>query len=556
MTDDNTKNLKGDKAYREDITGVADAYIRNGNANRFTPAEFAEEVLSHTIEENGRGTTPEAFLLNRADAKYLLKANNINLNVWANLLLKAPNNAVMGEIPQEVILQGVEEAFKAEKIALSRLKKIVGRASGQNYWYYRIADLLLPKEENGQKDFETVVVIIVNGVVQREYPLEGKGNEILFARDPIERGTLAEVPEGYKYFPYSEYSALEDIKNVIEALTKADTVEQIVPSNFYSIPSDPVISALSSVRTRTTAVELPSFGGGKIVRYATANGQKVQIADDTTAKGKDKPLTLEEITRAISNPNVGKLLDYAISKSVENGLAKTVRLYTDEVMILQGRTNKQSTIRAMKEAIKTMRSLEIITVDRETKRESNYGLVQEYDFPPQGAPFNPDITFSDKLYNAMQNATSYVQLSKKLQGINNTLAWRIARAVYEHKRVSLEKENEEKLSMQKIMEYCDLTRDVLKDKGQTKQLIINPILTAFEEIDDRGLFWVDFRKPRNKKLTEEEQNMIYEHTVDYDLFEQLVIIAHFEPEEEPNYDKARKGKRRYIERAKKKKKAK
>lgn len=555
MTDDNLKAFENDGAYREDITGVAEAYIRNGNANNYSPAQFAEITLLHTQEEAGRNITPDAFLLDRNDAKYLLKANNIQLNTWVQLLRKAPRGAVQGEIPESKYLDAVQEAFKEGKVGIPRLQKILKKVTGQNFWYYRVADMFFTPADNKGLEYETTVVIDFNGVVHHSYPLEGRGNDILFASDPVERGTLAEIPEGYKYLPYSEYTALIDIRDIVEKLTKANTAEQVLPTNYYEIPSDPVLSAVSSVRTRTTAVELPAFGGGKVIQYVTANGKKIQLTAGekglTKVTGNEKPIPIDEIMRAISSPNASKILDYSMSKSVEHGLAKTVTLDADEVMQLQGRTNKQSTIRAMKEGIRTLRSLEVVTQDEDTGRERNIGIYQDYEFPPQGASFKPTITFSDRFYEAMQRATSYAQFDKKIQALTG-LKYRIARVIYDHKRASLEHENENDLSMQKIMEYCDLTRDTLKDKGQTRQLIIEPILKAFDELDDAELFYAEFRKPRGKKLTEAELDTIYEHTVDFDLFTQLIVRAHMF--DEPDYDKVRRRKRNYIEKAKKAKK--
>lgn len=551
-----TDNISKDKIPVGDLTGVSMAYINNGNANNYSPAEFAEITLLYTREEAGRDTHPEAFLLGRNDAKYLLKANNVYLSVWTQIILtETKRGTTSAEIPNEILYTQVEEAFKKEKIALSRLQKILKKTKGQNYWCYRVAEMLLPLEDsNGPHDVEPTIVILLNNDIYRSYPLEdtGKGNDILFAPDPVERGTLAEIPEGYKYLPYSEFTALMDIRSIVEERTKADTEEQTQQSNFYSIPSNPVTSALSSVRTRTTAIEIPAFGGGTVTQYVTANGKRIQITLGdkglTKTRGNEKPVSLDVIMRAISSPNASKMLDLSMSKSVEHGLSKSVTLDVDEVMQLQGRTNKQSTIRAMKEGIRTLRSLEVVTQDESTGRERNVGILQDYEFPPQGASFKPTITFTDKFYESMQRATSYAQFDKKLQSLTG-LKYRIARAVYEHKRISLENRNEDDLSMQKIMEYCDVTRDTLKDKGQVRQLIIKPILSAFDELDDAELFYVEYRKPRGKKLTEEELDTIYNQTVDYDLFEQLVVRVHMY--DEPDYNNVRKNKRKHIEKAKK-----
>lgn len=543
MTADNLNSYEGDKAYLEDMTPPIG---QEPSETHLTPDQIAELRIAYSVDEDGREETPKAFLLNRSDAKYLLKASVANTNAWTRLLFDSAREnkkAVGGVIDETAILQEVEKAWKEQEISVSKLQRIYKKTEGKDFWTYRTASLLLPKEDNeGNQDFETTFVIFKNGVVLNSFPTEGdKGQAFLNASNPIDRGKIGEVPEGIKYLPYNEQAALDDMRTIVEALANKEKGVNIKEAlNLSIMPNSPVIDVFSEVGRQSIRE--------KVQGELSLKGE--QTSTVISSKGVSI-ISLSGNEDLLLSADTDRVLKVFIETAQQNGYKdQTCTIPIREVTQRIGLKDIKETGRKIAQALDELYacSLEWQGPDNyffKSRIASSAGII-----PRKGRGGSvATITFGKDFWEHLRSdRTGLYQIPKDATKIRDDNAYKMLLELFRLYRLNVGKKNEGIVSVKTLLGVCNIIpyEDLGKDKGKASQRIIRPFTNALETLVDLGYLkeWTFNYMARDSKdptLTDEDQEKAYRN---YKFFSGLAIHYAIDPNYEPDYSELVKSRNR------------
>ena len=537
MTDDKNKEIERDSAYLEDM---APPMGQGPDERGLTPDQIAETRIAVSPDEYGRKDAPGSFLLNRSDAKYLLKANIINLDVWSRLLYenaKKSGNTVGGIRDEATLLQEVEKAWKEADISVSRLQRIYKKTEDKEYWNYRTASVIvLPGDYDGEQTFETNIVIFLNGVVYRSFPEDGKGEEILQAKDPKDRARLAEVPEGVKYLPYSEQDALDTLRTIVEAIAiKNRTI--VDQDGNWAIPNSAITNLFSNIGRSNIldAQEGPVslITGGKT--SVITSGMGVQV---TTIPGEEMLLT---------DPEADRVFKVFLHKANAEGYKN------DTIVMPQKEVQEAIGLSDPKDAkIKIGDAIEKIMRSPVTERTPDADFAGAVLFDSgmvigrKGRGGNlVSVTFGKTLLKHLRSKRTAVgYINTKLLKERNPDAYKMGVRLGAHLRNNINNLNEHRIGVTTLLETSNIPPyESLKDKGQAKQLIIDRFETYMERLIDDGILaeWTYSYPSEMRKGTILTDEDLERARRDYHFFSRLVI--EFKLTNEELYDNLRQRKK-------------
>lgn len=557
----------GDWEYFEDMDPPAGA--RQEKETPLTPDQIAETRVYNLPDEKGREKTPKAFLLTRSEAKLLYKASIINVDTWTRLLLnEARPGAIGNAVDQETILQELEQAWKEQDVSISKLQKIYKKVDASKYWNYRTAYLLIPPEEDeGQDQYETTTVIFINKTVHRSFPYEGgRGYQIVQAGNPVEGAKLAEVPEGIKYLPVSEYMALDDLRTIVKALADKDKEGLIIEKpNLDTWPNSPVIDVFAEVGrqsiNKATQGEL-AFTGEGTRKITSAKGVKIitTSVDDAIflSLAGDADRVLKIFTKeATKDPDKNNLVYEIPTAEVARRIGlKSARELTRKIY-LDGAT--EPTTRA------EMITDEIGSVSLEWKHKNKVyffkgRLTSATGVLPRkgrgGSVIRIELSPNYKAH-ILNDTTGLYQIPDNITEIRNDNAYRIAVELFKAYRMNVGKDTEGIISVKTLLKVTDwVTYEELgKDRRNAPQRIIAPFKNCLLYLEDIEYLqdWDFYYEGTNTRISEEDFDRA---SKDYNFFSGLQIHYVINPKYRPDYTNLIKGRakqRKIAEKAKAKK---
>lgn len=563
MTDEKKASPNGDTWVTiEDMNPPAGA--RQEKETPLTPDQVAEIRVYNLPDEKGRGETPKAFLLTRKEAKLLYKASIINIDTWTRLLLnEAKPGAIGNAVDQETILQETERAWSEQDVSVSALQKIYRRVDNNKYWNYRTAVLLIPLEDSdGQYDYESTTVIYINKTVHRSFPYEGdRGYQIVQASNPVEGARLAEVPEGIKYLPVSEYMALDDLRTIVEALTDKARGNEIKEAlNLSIMPNSPVIDVFAEVGRQ--AINDRKAGGLSLAGKETSTIVSAKGVSIIRTSG-DEDLFLSLSTDA------DRVLKVYIKEAIKdrdkgysyyipvNELAKRIGLKNAKELTKKIYPNEDG------EPISKLEMIfnEIYGVSLEWKAPGFFfksriaGTAGVIPRKGRGGSL-AGLTFVDNYANHFRSdRTGLYQIPDNITEIRDDNAYKIAIELFKAYRLNVGKITEGITSVQTLLKVTNIIpyEDLGKDKGKASQRIIRPFTNALDYLVDIGYLkeWTFGYMARDNKgtaLCNEDLDRAYRN---YRFFSGLAIHYVIDPEYKPDYTNLLKGREKQRKKAQK-----
>lgn len=507
-----------------------------------TPDQVADIRVRYFPEEVGRDKTPGAFLLNKADAKYILKASLIAVDAWSGLLLNGtPKEGVGNSIKPEAYLPRIEQAWKDENITLSRLKRIVLKIKDKRYWTYHTALRFIPLEENEDKqDTEQIIIVRLDTKeILRTFTYtegEGRGYEFIEQTNPIDRAKIAEVPEGMKYLPFIEQEALDNLRSFMHEMgVFEETIKD--QDGKWAVPNSPITNLFSNIGTPSIAnmEEGPeSFRTGKTSLITSGMGVIVRAIP-----GEEKLL---------QNPEADRVFKVFLHRANEQGYKNdTIIMPLKEVQEAIGLSDPKDAKKKIGDAI------EIILRSPVTYRSEDADFIGAVLLDSgrvigqRGRGGNAvEITFGKTLFKHLKSdRTAVGYIDTNLLKERNQDAYKMGVRIGAHLRNNLTQPNEHRIAVETLLKTSNIpTYESLKDKGQAKQLIIDRFENALEKLTEDKVLeeWYYSYPASMRKGTVMTDEDIERASRDYHFFSRLVI--EFKLTNEELYDELREKKRK------------
>ena len=328
-----------------------------------------------------------------------------------------------------------------------------------------------------------------------------------------ERKALGLSPE-HKFLYSVEYVAL---KNILR-LKNAPGEFNVVPSGEWIIKSSPMLTLPVNVGRKaiTQVVEGKRQDRGKMI--IPIGTQSITFTPNKAAANFLK-----------GNINAQKLLDTIQHEAALAGY-KTTRLAIPLKKILEERGLKD-----MKELKKQLTAAAAILDDMSFTGQLGGGDYEKLAVTQGDTDIKNGflyVNINEKFFSALKQTKQVLLYTPEIMKLPSMgYSYGFARYFAEHKRKNLGKPNENRISVETLLEIAPYPLyDELPDKGQASQKIIEPFLNCFDKIADNGIFSFKFVRQRGEPLSETEWEDLVKN---YRLFASLMVeVVWFD---EPDY---------------------
>ena len=479
-----------------------------------------------------QNNNPKHFALTSDEGELVIKINEIVSAFNNNYVVVDENGKSSLELPadyyQLVKMKIQSKQHNRKRINLEKAEALANRILSKKWYTLMIAG----ESEQREKMLFRMVTSESKGksiLIEENSPFYSlpfaSGQFISMTTDKNyleERKALGLSPD-HKFLYSVEYVALKTISR----LKTAPGEYNIIPSGEWMIKSSPMLSLPGNVGRKafTQAIEGKRQDRGKMI--IPIGHQSITFTPNKAASSFIK-----------GNINAQKLLDTIQHEAAITGY-KTTRLAIPLKKILEERGLKD-----IKELKKQLTAAAALLDDMSFTGQLGGGDYEKLAVTQGDTDIKNGylyVNINEKFFSALKQTKQILLYTPQIMKLpSNGYSYGFARYFAEHKRKNLGKPNENRVSVEKLLEIAPypLYED-LQDKGQASQKIIEPFLTCFDKIADYGIFSFRFVRQRGEALTAAEWEDLVRN---YALFSSLMVEVTWC--DEPDYDTVMKARQK------------
>lgn len=372
------------------------------------------------------------------------------------------------------------EACEICKVDPKRLQRIYSKLSRINYWSYFITDVTIKSDKSVQAKYQ----IFKNGESYKEYTAENINlAKHDYSNNPLKVAEAIGLTD-YLYVSYREYTALQSL---IFSLNR-EAEEEAGKKAFYLLKSSPVLQSLAISNHAIDSElskpedELSEGYEGKYYTFQSGNLRIIAPVKEYNEYGKSLFL-----------PYTRAFLDLVnIIGTRDNWENKTIRISLNEYKDLRGLTDRKSAWDQMKRAGNNLYYLSVEYTGNSAYEFEKQRLIQKVKGSGgKGRPAALEITLTDDFYEhakGVKSALWYPDILYRLDITHYPNADSLARYFCDNARINAGKQTQRRTAkITTLLKHTSYNYSKLKDKGQAKQLIIDPFFRTLEYLKEQGL---------------------------------------------------------------------
>lgn len=308
----------------------------------------------------------------------------------------------------------------------------------------------------------------------------------------------------YLYLDWRERSNLELIKFIYEFEFEAFTQDQ-TNERFLQMPNTNGTTALTTIGKR--ALKNTHFDDPNEIYIIPTDQARITMS----INGKS--------TKEIDGKrfvNMDKLFRLILNKAHKEGYkSKYITITLEEYKMIGGKDNKEAR-KQLKKAADDLYNLSLIY---KFGNEKNQITISTRVLEAKAEIKNSSITFclADNLYNNLKTNKSISYIPYELLCISSRSenAYKIGVFLRDHQRRNIGKDNENRVSISKLLEVTSLPLAEDIKPNRYKLQIIDPFFKALNTAASTGVFSYKIVHSKGKPLTDKEAINVY---FDYELF--------------------------------------
>lgn len=448
------------------------------------------EPINSILDESGRArakrlraTCPDAYALTVNEAARVDKISTLILTFFANHpeyrqeeRREGSNHPIYHDVYNADSVALITELLRLKRISFTNAYTLAKRVLSSK-WF--VIDSTIVLDAEGKVDFTKRLASVTTdegykGVIDRaEYPefykLWDSESVYIYAEADAIRQALSLT--GYKLLDNNEHHTLNLIIMIQRFLDEAKPFV-IAQDGFIPITNSPETTAILAV-------------GSKALRDASYDDMNERY-DIVTATGDSIYLRGQRLLTTSSEwVNIDKLLRQINYKSYQDSHAnKEVVITLDEFMELRGLSDRKEARKQFTKVIDDLFNLSCKT------KNSKYGEIRYVQNKPVIKNSQVSFALSDFYLAALIYYSSISLLPTSFMRIDGrgSNAYKIAVYLSDHKRRNLNKSNENKVTIAKLLEITSLPDAKTIEPNHYKQQIIDPFFAALEKAKSTGEF--------------------------------------------------------------------